>query len=431
MVDPRGPERDLTCFVLPAIGRLAKTDDPWEPYRLLGPDGTVVGPVAEYLKDVQASGSPATTLRSYGLDLLRWMRFLWAWDIEWDHAGRTDARDFARWMQLADKPVRPHWRREHAPTTVAGTHAGSRAARTTPGTPNPVTGKPTPGLTYAATTRAHAETVLRTFYDFHRDQGSGPVLNPFPLDRSRRSSRPNEHHNPMDEWRNERTGRYRPKVVKRIPRRIPDDHFNAVFAQLRSDRDRALLAFWVSTGARAEELISVHQGGADPGQQLITVVRKGTRESQPLPASSDAFVWLRIYQEQMHGLAPRGRNRPLWFTLRRPFRPLTYDAARAMFTRANTSLGSNWSLHDLRHTAAYRLARDPDMPLTDVQWILGHRQLTTTQTYLTPAPEEVIDRLLAHHTRQAKKAADRPLPSPPAPGYDPRSLDVLFRRDAP
>jgi hypothetical protein len=24
-----------------------------------------------------------------------------------------------------------------------------------------------------------------------------------------------------------------------------------------------------------------------------------------------------------------------------------------MFTRANAALGSNWSLHDLRHTAAY------------------------------------------------------------------------------
>src|SRR2546429_6032922 len=60
-------------------------------------------------------------------------------------------------------------------------------------------------------------------------------------------------------------------------------------------------------------------------------------------------------------------------------RPLTYHAARAMFTRANAALGANWTLHDLRHTAAYRMARDPDMPLTDVQWILGHAHLSTTQ----------------------------------------------------
>jgi hypothetical protein len=38
---------------------------------------------------------------------------------------------------------------------------------------------------YAATTVAHSETVLRGFYDFHRDAGSGPVVNPFPLARQR------------------------------------------------------------------------------------------------------------------------------------------------------------------------------------------------------------------------------------------------------
>jgi hypothetical protein len=29
------------------------------------------------------------------------------------------------------------------------------------------------------------------------------------------------------------------------------------------------------------------------------------------------------------------------------------------------------------------MARDPQMPLTDVQWVLGHAHLSTTQLYLT------------------------------------------------
>jgi integrase len=40
-------------------------------------------------------------------------------------------------------------------------------------------------------------------------------------------------------------------------------------------------------------------------------------------------------------------------------------------------------LHTLRHTAAYRMAEDPALPLTDVQLVLGHALLTTTQIYLT------------------------------------------------
>jgi len=110
--------------------------------------------------------------------------------------------------------------------------------------------------------------------------------------------------------------------------------------------------------------------------------------------------------------------------LRRPWRPLNYAAARAMFDRANSLLGTNWTLHDLRHTAAYRLARDPKMPLTDVQWVLGHAHLSTTQLYLPADRDEVIEHVRAHHARRAK-AAER-FPPPPAAGYNPESLNNLF-----
>ena len=119
------------------------------------------------------------------------------------------------------------------------------------------------------------------------------------------------------------------------PRHIPEEKFNELFAGLGSHRDRALVAFWVSTGARASELLGATCRDADPGQQLIAVIRKGTRPLQQLPASPDAFVWLRLYQEQMHGLVPAGPDDPLWWTLRRPFRPLAYHAAYRMFTRAD------------------------------------------------------------------------------------------------
>jgi len=274
--------------------------------------------------------------------------------------------------------------------------------------------------------RVHSETVLRCFYDFHRDLDTGPMMNPFPLDRSRRGGRAHAHHNPMEPYGNRKAGLYRPRVVKRIPRNIPDAEFNEIFARLPSHRDRALVAFYVSTGARASELLTVPQGGVDPGRQLITVVRKGSREAQELPASPDAFVWLRLYQVEMDGLIPRGRIKPLWWTRRKPFRPLTYHAAHRMFERVNADVGTSATLHALRHTAAYRMAQDPAMPLTDVQYVLGHAQLTTTQIYLTPRKEDVIERVLAHHAEQTRKAVQQA--PPPAAGYRPETLDVLFGR---
>ena len=142
--------------------------------------------------------------------------------------------------------------------------------------------------------------------------------------------------------------------------------FELLFAALSSHRDRALVAFWISTGARASELLGARQGDADPGQQLITVVRKGSRAAQPLPASPDAFVWLRLYQQQMQGRLPAGRRQPLWWTVRQPPAALSYHAAHRMFERANALLGANWTLHDLRHSAAHRMARDPALPLASV-----------------------------------------------------------------
>jgi hypothetical protein len=78
------------------------------------------------------------------------------------------------------------------------------------------------------------------------------------------------------------------------------------------------------------------------------------------------------------------------------------------------------------------MARDPQLPLADVQWVLGHAHLSTTQLYLTPMPGDVIAGLLAHHRRgqaigSMDAAAEQPDTGTPTPsGYRPETLDVLF-----
>jgi integrase len=343
------------------------------------------------------------------MDLLRWFRFLSALGVDWAQATQIEGRDFCRFLQATPKPSRPHWRRPEQPPM-----------REQPSAPNTLTGKRPPGQRYAPSTVAHAESVLRAFYDFHLEVGTGPMVNPFPLVRGVRRSRIEAHHNPLEPFGKTRRGRYRPKLTERAPRMISDEAFDQLFAKLSSHRDRALVAFYVSSGVRAAELLGVTVGDADPGRQLITVIRKGTRALQQVPASPDAFVWLRLYQAETLADVPAGRDQPLWWTLRRPYRPLTYDAARAMFNRANAALGANWSLHDLRHTAAYRMARDPSVPLTDIQWVMGHAHLSTTEIYLNPQLREVVETMLAFY------AKDPGLPAPPAAGYRQESLEALF-----
>jgi site-specific recombinase XerD len=408
-----GSPRDLARLVVQRAGSLVATGDLFEPYRLVDAGGGVVAAAGVYLRELAACGRSAATQRSYGMDLLRWFRFLQAVGVGWDQATRAEGRDFMSWIRVAGKPGGPHWR-------YPGGGAPGRVAAA-PGTPNAVTGKRSPGRGYAVATVVHCETVLRGFYDFHLEAGTGPMVSPFPLARGR-GGRAHAHHNPMRPFAGEQAGRYRPRTARRVPRQIPEEKFGELFAALGSHRDRALVALWISTGARASELLGALACDADPGRQLITVVRKGTRAMQQLPASPDAFVWLRLYQVQLHGLVPAGGDQPLWWTLRRPFRALGYDAARAMFGRANAALGANWTLHDLRHSAAYRMARDPAVSLADVQWVLGHAHLSTTQRYVHPLPADVIEAVLAFHDRQ-----HRPGPAAaPAEGYRAESLQVLF-----
>jgi site-specific recombinase XerD len=96
---------------------------------------------------------------------------------------------------------------------------------------------------------------------------------------------------------------------------------------------------------------------------------------------------------------------------------------RRVLQRANARLGTAWTLHDLRHTAARRMVADPALSLSDVQWMLGHAQLTTTQIYLQPGDDEVVARVLDRHQHRAERPAP---PPPPVGGYRPEALRILL-----
>jgi len=398
--------RDVGSLVVERVGVLVETGDPTRPFRLLDGSGVEVVPVSLFLREMLASDNSISSLRSYGAALLRWLRFLWAIGVAWDRAGRQEAADFMLWLCTTPKPERR--RRADAPT---------------PGSINLVTGKRYPGRNYAVRTVRHNRAAVRAFYEFHLEANGLPLRNPFPPARAAGRS-PYAHHNPMEPFMPHRRAAYQPRLPRQLPRSIPDRLFDELFAAMGCNRDRAILAFFVSTGARASELLGATRSGVNIGDQLIAVERKGTRALQWLPASADAFVWLRLYQQDLDLRTPSGLAEPLWWTLRNPARPLTYDAFRAVLRRANQTLETNWSLHDLRHTAAYRMVDDPHMNLTDVQWVLGHAQLTTTQIYLEPRQEEVIQRVRQHYAQQAADAQTGA--AAPAEGYRPEVWATLF-----
>ena len=276
------------------------------------------------------------------------------------------------------------------------------------------TGKPTLGAGYAPSTINHALSVLSAFYAFHLHFGRGPLINPVPVDAARR--RVLAHRSPMQPRSEHRRGSLRQKRADRVPRSIPDALWDELFAAMRNDRDRALLACYVSSGARASELLGLRGEHVDWAGQRLWVISKGSRLLEPVPGSPEAFRYLGLYFDQ-HGTP--AANEPVWRTLRGESRPLTYWAMRRVLQRANEVLGTNWTLHDTRHTTATRLAGDPLITLPEVQAVLRHRNLATTQQYLPVRVEDLHDKLHEHYTRPRPEKRF-------SPGYDPEDFRTVF-----
>lgn len=383
---------------VPRVGVVEETGHRFPPFVVRDGAGGEVEPVSRYLRDLALSDMSSLTCRSYGYDLQRWFRVLWLLDVGWETATGSEADVLVGWMRMA---VNPQRRR-------------TRPSATPPGAVNIRTGKPALGAGYAPRTINHTLTVVHGFYAFHAHYGRGPVVNPVPSSRERRTAL--AHRSPFEAAVPFRRARLRQRVAEGAPRAIPDDLWDELFAAMTCDRDRALLLFYVTGGARAGELLGVSVGDVDWAAMQVYVVSKGTRLKQPVPASPEAFRYLARYLDQ-DGIPAVGE--PLWRTRRGEARALSYWALRRVLQRANQRLRTNWTLHDLRHTAATRMANDPKMTLVEVQTILRHAGIEATGRYTRVRLDDVIDKLQEHY--------ERPRPQRTyAPGYDPADIEVVF-----
>ncbi|WP_280270420.1 tyrosine-type recombinase/integrase [Nocardia wallacei] len=358
----------------------------------------VVEPAVRFLRDLALSDASPLTCKSYGFDLLRWFRLLWLLEIGWEQASEAEVALLVGWMRTAPNPQRQR-RRAGGPT------AGSVNART---------GKKLLRAGYAPRTINHFLSAVWGMYAYHGSFDRGPVINPVPESAERR--RAFAHLSPWEPKPVVRRARLRQKVPVTQPRSIPDRLWDELFDAMRTDRDRALLLFYVSSAARASELLGVELPDVDWGGLRIWVVSKGSRAREDIPADPQAFVYLARYLEQ-DGLPASGE--PVFRTLRGEARPLSYWAMRRVLQRANDRLGTNWTLHDLRHTAAIRLVGDPALTLVEVQRILRHANLSTLSVYTRVRVEDMFDRLQEHYARP------RPTVSYPV-GYSADDIQAVF-----
>ena len=167
-------------------------------------------------------------------------------------------------------------------------------------------------------------------------------------------------------------------------------------------RDRAILEVLYSTGIRRMELVGLDLSDLDAERGVLFVREGKGKKDRLVPIGERAIRWTHRYLDQvrerlaMRSAGGRGppRSPALFLSARgtriRPSR-LTERLHRYLVASGVAKPGS---CHVWRHTAA-TLMHDGGADIRDLQEMLGHAQLTTTQLYTRVS----IERLKAVHTR--------------------------------
>jgi integrase/recombinase XerD len=143
-------------------------------------------------------------------------------------------------------------------------------------------------------------------------------------------------------------------------------------------RDRAALELLYGAGLRISELAGLDVDDVDPVDRMVRVLGKGDRERiVPFgaPAADAVDAWLRRGRPV---LTPRG---PALLVNRRGGRMTRQGLWKAIAGHVERSgIAAHVTPHTLRHSFATHLL-DGGADVREVQELLGHASLTTTQVY--------------------------------------------------
>ena len=160
-------------------------------------------------------------------------------------------------------------------------------------------------------------------------------------------------------------------------------------------RDRAILEFLYATGIRVGELVSIDLADIDLRERMVRVTGK-RRKQRIVPFGEPALQALLLYLESTRSVflneCPAAEREPqAVFLHRRGGRLTTRSVGRMVdkYIRLCADI-HDISPHSLRHTFATHLL-DSGADLRDIQELLGHARLSTTQIYTQVSMEKMIE----------------------------------------
>ncbi len=209
-----------------------------------------------------------------------------------------------------------------------------------------------------------------------------------------------------------------PMPGKRLPKAITVDEVTRILEAVGTDtatglRDRALLEFLYSTGARISEAVGLdvddislqgdgEPGSAGPGSEGPAIVRlfgKGSKE-RLVPLGSFGARALDAYLVRGRPLlAAKGKGTPALFLNARGgriSRQSAWTILKAAAEKANIT--KDVSPHTMRHSFATHLL-EGGADVRVVQELLGHASVTTTQVYTLVTADTLREIYAAAHPR--------------------------------
>jgi integrase/recombinase XerC len=206
-----------------------------------------------------------------------------------------------------------------------------------------------------------------------------------------------------------------PRTPKRLPNPLPVDDCMTLVEQRgtasvgpKNLRDRALTELLYGAGLRVGELVSLDVRDLDLHRGDVRVMGKGGKERVvPLPAAAREALEAWLASRRAPGLLAE----PLFTALRRrrdgPRRLGARDVRRILAARARgAGIADRVHPHRLRHSYATHLL-DMGADLREIQELLGHASLSTTEKYTAVSAERLMEVYDRAHPRSGRAGPAR------------------------
>lgn len=215
--------------------------------------------------------------------------------------------------------------------------------------------------------------------------------------------------------------RHAGKLPQRLPRDLPNDAVERIWAVITAPRDRAWFVLMLRAGLRVSEVVSLRLtdvlGPPQTGQPArLRVCGKGQKE-RVVWLTADAYAVLNVW------LQSRPASDQTNVFLNNRGRPLTTNGIEWLLHQYGAQVELTVTPHQLRHTYARQLT-EAGMPITSLSKLMGHAQVSTTQRYTAGADPELVQAYqtaMAQLARQSLPAVESPQPTPTSPAA-PRPL---------